>query len=143
MVTLKRLKSIYRGMKRRCCNPKDPSHKNYGGRGIAICDEWVNDFWAFSKWAVNNGYSDDLTIERIDNDKGYSPENCVWADRSWQALNRRTNHYITYKGHTNCISTWARLYGLPETVLHGRIQRGWDFEKAIKTPYYPYRKKYK
>ncbi|AFL99510.1 AP2 domain-containing protein [Desulfitobacterium dehalogenans ATCC 51507] len=84
-----RLNSIWRDMKKRCYNPRNKSYKDYGARGIELCNEWRNDFMSFYKWAIANGYSDELSIDRIDNDKGYEPSNCRWATRLTQNINQR------------------------------------------------------
>lgn len=129
-----RLNRIWRKMKNRCTNPSNTSYKNYGGRGITVCQEWADSFETFRDWAMANGYRDALTIDREDVNGPYSPENCRWITNQKQQNNRRDNHYITFNGETRTITEWARLYNLSENALVHRIQRGWDVEKAFTTP---------
>ena len=121
-------------MKTRCTNPNHEAYHNYGGRGISICDEWMNDFQAFYDWAMANGYSDDLSIDRIDNDGNYCPENCRWATDKEQCNNQRSNHLITYNGKTQTIKQWAADLGIKRVTLQARLTRyHWDVEKALTT----------
>ena len=107
------LHGIWNGMKIRCYDKNRKQYKNYGGRGIEVCDEWKNDFKAFYDWAMANGYQKGLSIDRIDNDGDYCPENCRWADNFTQANNSRQCHYIQYDGRTHMASTvrlrWHRI----------------------------------
>jgi len=130
----KRIYRIWRNMKSRCSNPKTPKYKNYGGRGITVCSDWLT-FENFYNWAMANGYRDNLTIERIDNDGDYCPENCKWATYKEQALNSRQNHIISYEGKSKTLKEWAAILGMKYTTLEARLnQYGWDIEKAINEP---------
>lgn len=128
-----RLYKILNGMKSRCYNPKSKYYNDYGGRGIAVCGEWLNDFRAFYDWAIANGYRDDLEIERIDNDGDYEPSNCRWATRTEQNNNKRNNHFVTYNNRTQTVAQWARETGIPKQTLLGRLKRGWNAEKTLTT----------
>lgn len=119
-------------MKRRCHSPKDKQYKDYGGRGIAVCDEWLS-FEGFYK-DMGDSYKPGLTLERIDNNKGYCNENCVWADRITQANNNSRNRFETVDGITDTVANHARRYGHTYAVVQHRLQRGWDVEEAFKTP---------
>lgn len=128
-----RLYSIMENMKRRCYSVNDKRYKNYGGRGIKICDEWKNDFMNFYNWAMNNGYKDDLTIDRIDVNGNYEPSNCRWVTIKEQARNTTANKFITYNGLTFCVAEWAEKTGLSQRCINGRLYRGWDIERTLTT----------
>jgi hypothetical protein len=127
----RRLRHILYGMKQRCNNPENHAFQNYGGRGIKICNEWVNDFDSFYNWAVDNGYNNKLSIDRIDNDKGYSPDNCRWADKGVQGNNRRTNHTLTVNNKTLTLTEWAKKTGIKQPTIRQRIKNGWYAEEAV------------
>jgi len=130
-----RLYRIWLNMKNRCHNPKTPPFKNYGARGITVCDEWKDDFQAFHDWAMANGYADHLTIDRIDNDGNYCPENCRWTTPLVQGNNSRHNHMITYEGETHPLREWAKILGFTYPTLSNRINTyGWDVKRAFTTP---------
>lgn len=118
-LTNTKIYEVYHHMKQRCCNPDNESYKNYGGRGIKICDEWLADFMNFYNWAMANGYREDLTIDRIDNNKGYSPENCRWATRQQQCRNTRRNKF--YKG--KCFSEWSEILGIHRSTFQKRVNK--------------------
>lgn len=103
-----RLYSIWGNIKTRCLNPNVPAYKDYGGRGITICQEWLESYEAFRNWCLNNGYKDTLTIERIDVNKGYEPGNCTFIGKEKQPLNARSNHLVTYKEKTKTLTEWSR-----------------------------------
>lgn len=118
----------------RCRNEHNKSFANYGGRGIKVCAEWLNSFEAFRDWALANGYTDKLTIERIDVNGNYCPENCCWASLKEQANNRRNNHKETYNGETHTIAEWAEITGIAVQTIYQRLHRGWTIEQALTTP---------
>lgn len=124
---------LWRGMKGRCLNPNDKGFKAYGGRGITVCDEWVNDFKAFYDWAMANGWEKGLLNDRRDNDKGYSPENCRFVTPMISSRNTRMNNNITFNGVTKCITDWAKDVGVSATSMKKRIEK-WGVEKAVTTP---------
>lgn len=128
------LYSIWKGMRDRIFNKNARCYKDYGGRGIKICDEWLN-FENFYEWAINNGYQDNLTIERKDVNGNYCPENCKWATMKEQANNRRTNHFIEFNGKNQSMSDWAKEINIPYQTLKSRINSmGWKIERALTTP---------
>lgn len=126
----------WRSIKDRCFNLNCKSYPNYGGRGITMCEEWKNSFEAFRDWALNNGYNESLTIERIDVDGDYEPNNCCWIPLVEQAKNRRTTHFITIKGETHNVRDWSKILGINESTIHNRLKNGWDAERALTTPPY-------
>lgn len=129
-----RLYRIWLHMKGRCRNPNHPAYHNYGGRGISVCEEW-KEFENFRNWAMSNGYSDNLTIERINNNGDYHPRNCKWATRKEQANNSRWNHNITFQGQTKTMAEWAREVGINYQTLADRINKqGLEPEEALTKP---------
>lgn len=122
-----RLHSIWYGMIKRCKNKND-SH--YGGRGIFVCDEW-KDYLSFKTWSLSNGYQDNLTIERIDVNDGYSPDNCTWIPKSDQSKNRTNMRYVTIHGVTKRITEWCETAPVTTTTVYQRIRDGWSLEDAL------------
>lgn len=127
-----RLYAIWCGIRERCNNPNSKAYCDYGSRGVKVCDEWDNDFVAFYEWAIENGYSEDLTIDRINVNGDYEPSNCRWSDYENQQNNRRNNRLITYKGETHTMSDWAKIFGINYHTLATRLNRDkLSFEEAI------------
>lgn len=138
-VKKEKLYDIWSQMKQRCCNPNNKSYKNYGGRGIKVCNEWVDSYQNFRKWAYNNEYDENAprgscTLDRIDNNGDYSPSNCRFTDQKIQNNNRRSNHLLTYNNEMHTITEWAIITGLSFRVIQHRIKVGWSTEKALTTP---------
>ena len=121
-------------MKKRCYNPKTDSYRKYGGRGIKVCEQWVNSFQTFQSWALANGYDDSLSIDRIDANGDYCPENCRWATPKQQTNNRRTTIMLTFNGETRPQSEWAEETGMAASTIAHRLKRGWSIERALTTP---------
>lgn len=131
---MKRLANIYHCMKLRCCVPGSPSYERYGAKGIKICNDWLANPENFFKWALENGYTDELTIDRIDNTKGYSPDNCRWATPKEQANNRVTNLSIHYLGKVKTLKQWCDELGLSYKLMYKRIVvHHWSAERAFET----------
>lgn len=126
-----RLYRIYLGMKQRCNNENSQSYKNYGGRGIQICKEWNEDFMKFFNWAMSHGYSEELTIDRIDVNGNYEPSNCRWLTRAEQLKNTRKTVLITYNGITKCAMDWCKELGLKNNVVIHRVKSGLPVEQVL------------
>lgn len=129
-----RLHSIWKGIRRRCNNPHEKSYKDYGARGIKLCDEW-NNYENFRNWAIENGYRDDLTIDRKDVDKIYCPSNCKWSTLKEQARNKQNTFWVSYKGEIKSLPEWAEILNIDYHALFKRIHdRKWSIERAFNTP---------
>lgn len=129
-----RIYRIWYGMKQRCENPSDKSFMSYGGRGITIYDKWTL-YDNFKEWAIKNGYSKDLSIDRINNDAGYSPDNCRWADRKTQQNNTRSSVFLTYYGRRMTLKQWSEKLGIKYNTLCMRLNKlGWPVDKVLATP---------
>jgi hypothetical protein len=126
-----RLYRIWTDMLRRCLKESRHEYKNYGGMGIIVCPEWKSEFIAFYNWAINNGYSDNLTIDRIDPFGNYDPENCRWITNKEQQRNRKYHADIYINGELKRIWECESIAGVPDTVIRQRIARGWAPERAV------------
>jgi hypothetical protein len=126
-----RLYRIWLGIKKRCTNKNESCYKNYGGRGIKICDEWVNNYPAFETWANANGYNENLTIDRIDVNGNYCPNNCRWITKQEQGYNKRNSRFIEYNNKKRTVAEWAKELGINYDTIHLRLQRGWPIEKVL------------
>ncbi len=128
-----RIYDTYHSMKRRCYKDTDKYYDNYGGRGIKVCEEWLgnNGFNNFYNWAINNGYQDNLTIDRIDVNGDYSPQNCRWSTRQEQMENTRRTRKFTINGETHSLTWWANKYNIPRSTVYYRLERGLNIEEAL------------
>lgn len=140
-----RLYVVWRDIKLRCFNPNANNFKDYGAKGVFMCDEWRNDFKVFYDWAMENGYNPnakrgECTIDRIDNNKGYFPENCRWVDNLSQQNNRTNNRFLTYNSETYTVAEWSRKINVPPHTLYARLYKGWPVERVLTTPVKQYKK---
>ena len=123
------------GMKGRCFNPRNKDYERYGGRGVIVIDEWRYSFDEFANWALENGFSKELTLDRFPNlDGPYAPNNCRWATWTQQSRNRRNNTLLTFRGKTKPTIEWAEEYNLLPSTITVRIRLGWSIEHALTTP---------
>lgn len=129
-----RLYTIWNDMRLRCNKKNNKSYKNYGLRGISVCNEWNVSFKNFQKWALENGYQENLTIDRIDVNGNYCPENCRWTSVKEQNNNRRTNVYVTVNGKTLTIAQWSEVNNIPYLTIQMRRKRGWSNEDSVSIP---------
>lgn len=119
-------------MKSRCYNVNNDNYKSYGYRGITVCDQWLNDSSNFINWAIQNGYSETMSLDRIDVNRGYSPSNCRWADIKTQNNNKRNNHIVSYNGQSLTVTQWGELLGISRRTLTDRLKKfNGDMGKAI------------
>lgn len=128
-----RLFKIWESMHERCERKKHTRYKDYGGRGISVCEEW-KEYLPFKDWAIKNGYNEKLTIDRIDYNKGYEPSNCRWATVKEQQNNKRTNHVVEYNGKAYTLSQLSELCGIKSTTLRERLRQKWSVEEAVTKP---------
>ena len=132
-----RLYQVWLGMKERCRNPKHKAYKNYGGRGIRVCDEWAASYESFKQWAESSGHSAGLQIDRYpDNNGNYEPSNCRWVTATENSKNRRDNRLIEAFGEVKCVSEWSRdpRCRVRDRVIYKRLNSGWSPERAITSP---------
>lgn len=131
LMTNTKIYHSWRAMKQRCYYPGHKYYKNYGGKGIKICEEWLNSFENFYNWSIKNGYQEGFSIDRVDNSKGYCPENCKWSDRKTQCRNRKSNIYLEFQGKKQCLKDWSEQTGIGFDTLRHRYKIGWDTERIL------------
>lgn len=127
-----RLYHTWQQAKDRCYNKNNKDYQDYGGRGIAVCQEWKDDFIAFYDWATENGYRDDLTLNRVDVNSNYTPDNCRWLTIKQQNRNKRNNKNYTINGETKCLAEWCEILNLKYNRIYNRIHKyHWPIERAL------------
>ena len=134
-----KLNKVWRNMKDRCYNPNNSRYSHYGQRGIVVCEEWRNDYTSFRDWAKYNGYSEGLSLDRINNNGMYEPSNCRWVDSVIQNNNFSRNKIISYNGITLSVSQWAKKIGIRRNTLDYRLKSGMSVDKALKNINYNYK----
>jgi hypothetical protein len=133
-LTHSRLYQVWQGVISRCYYIKNAAFKNYGGRGITVCEEWRNSFESFYEWAMSHGYSDELTLDRINVNGNYCPKNCRWVSMKEQQNNRRNNKIVSYKNKEYTIAQLAEKLNLSSETLRWRLNNGWDKEDLSLPP---------
>ena len=128
------LYGVWCAIKTRCNNKKSAAYPDYGGRGIRVCDDWNGSYEAFANWSYKSGYSYGLTIDRVNNDGDYCPENCRWVDRVAQANNRRNNVVLDYNGQSHTLKEWAGIVGICPATMNSRYCSGWPIERMLSSP---------
>ena len=126
-----RLYRILHHVKDRCYRTKNKDYQHYGDRGIKVCQEWLDDFMSFYNWAINNGYQENLTIDRIDVNGNYEPDNCRWVDQKTQTNNKRNSVYLTYEGKTQTITQWADELNCNRSAMYIRHRKGWSDKECL------------
>ena len=130
------LRNVHSSMIQRCENPKRQQYSRYGGRGIKVCEEWHN-YENFRKWALENGWKEGYSIDRINVNGNYEPSNCRWTTPTEQANNRRNNNFVTINGVTKTTSEWAKQIGISQNAFAGRVRNGWNDDKLLDPKYKP------
>ncbi|MBW7573895.1 hypothetical protein [Caproiciproducens faecalis] len=124
----------WENIKSRCSNPKDSHYHYYGEKGVTVCDDWKNSYSSFKSWALQNGFMPGLTIDRIDVNGNYCPENCRWITQKEQCSNRTSNRILTYNGVSHTVTQWSEIVGISANTIFARLDRGWSTEKSLTRP---------
>lgn len=131
----KKLYNVWASAKKRCYDEAYYNYKNYGARGIIMCNEWLNDYSSFETWALSNGYKEGLFIDRVNVDGNYEPQNCRFITPKQSGNNRRNHTYLTYKGVTKNVTQWAEELNVSDAAIFGRLKKGWSIDKIFNRPF--------